>query len=91
MKILAAYIFPFHRLSSIFICSVGEETESIAILFLVQKFIKGAVVREETVKGYYPSLLLIRAVLSCPWLPMHQARGLSHLPGPQSVHRGCAT
>lgn len=45
MKILAAYVFPFHGLTSIFVCSVGEETEYIAILFLVQKFIKGAVAR----------------------------------------------
>ena len=42
MKMLASYVFPSQRLSSVFICNVGEETEYIAIMFLVQRFIKGS-------------------------------------------------
>lgn len=67
MKILATYVFPFQRLSSVFICNVGEETEGIAILFLVQRFIKGTVARRRDCQR----LLSRLAVNLCPpQLPM---------------------
>lgn len=91
MKILATYVFPFQRLSSVFIGNVGEEMEYIAILFLVQRLIREQRPGEETIKGYYPCLLLTGAPLSCPWLLTHQARELGHQPGSQGVHLSCAT